>query len=236
MRFSVIIPAHDEEKYLPACLASIDAAAKPYPGEVEVVVALNRCTDGTEAVARAAGAKTVVEDARNMAAIRNAGARAATGEILLTIDADSAMSPNMLQVIEEKLSSSKYIGGGVSILPERWSLGIAASAALLIPLVLRHRISGGLFWLRREDFAAIGGFDERFISAEDVDFARRLKALGRLKGKRFGHILKAHIVTSCRKWDQFGDWYMFTHPRFVWRVLSGHDQEAANWHYYDADR
>jgi glycosyltransferase involved in cell wall biosynthesis len=236
MRFSVVIPAHDEEKYLPACLASIEAAARPYPGEVEVVVALNRCTDGTEAVAKSAGAKTVVEGARNMAKIRNAGARAATGEILLTIDADSVMSSNMLQVIDERLSSGKYIGGGVAIIPERWSLGIIASALLLLPLLLRYRISGGLFWLRREDFQAIGGFDEGFVSVEDVDFARRLKAYGRSKGKRFGHVFRAHILTSCRKWDQFGDWYMVRNPRFVWRILSGRDQEAADRLYYDADR
>ena len=74
------------------------------------------------------------------------------------------------------------------------------------------------------------------IVVEDVDFAKRLKAYGRSKGKRFGHIFKAHILTSCRKWDQFGDWYMVTHPRFVWRILTGHDREAADKLYYDADR
>jgi glycosyltransferase involved in cell wall biosynthesis len=236
LRFSIVIPAHNEEKYLPRCLASIGAAASPYPGEVEVIVALNRCTDGTEAVARAAGAKTVVEDARNMAAIRNAGARAATGEFLLTIDADSRMSPNMLETVDRALSSGRYVGGGVAILPERWSPGIIASALLLIPLALKYRISGGLFWLRRQDFEAIGGFDERFVSVEDVDFARRLKSYGKRKGKRFGHLFGAHIVTSCRKWDQFGDWYMVTHPRFVSRILSGRDQEAADKLYYDAER
>ena len=72
---SVVIPAHDEEKYLPACLASIEAAARPFPHEVEVIVALNRCTDGTEAVARSHDARTLVEDARNMAAIRPATIR-----------------------------------------------------------------------------------------------------------------------------------------------------------------
>jgi glycosyltransferase involved in cell wall biosynthesis len=236
LRFSIVIPAHNEEKYLPRCLASIAAAASPYPGEVEVIVALNRCTDGTEAVARAAGARTVVEDARNMAAIRNAGARAATGEFLLTIDADSAMSPNMLETVDRALSSGRYVGGGVAILPERWSLGITASALLLLPIVLVYRITGGLFWLRREDFVAIGGFDEGFVSAEDVDFARRLKAHGKRKGMRFGHVFSAHIVTSCRKWDQFGDWFMVTHPRFAWRIFTGRDREAADKLYYDAER
>ncbi len=236
MRFSIVIPARDEERHLPACLDAVAAAARPYPGEVEVIVVLNRCTDGTEAVARARGARIVREDARCMAAIRNAGARAATGEFLLTVDADSRMSANMLQVIDRGLSSGKFIGGGVAILPERWSLGIVASALLLIPLAVRHRITGGLFWTRREDFEAVGGFDESFVSVEDVDFARRLKAYGRAKGKRFGHILSAHIVTSCRKWDEFGDWYMVTHPRFVWRILSGHDREAADRLYYDFKR
>jgi cellulose synthase/poly-beta-1,6-N-acetylglucosamine synthase-like glycosyltransferase len=114
MRFSIVIPAHNEEKYLPACLASVDVASGSHPGEAEVVVALNRYTDSTEAVARSAGAKTVVGGARNMVKICSSGAKVVTGELLIANGADGAKSPNMLRVIDGRLSS-----GSVAILPER---------------------------------------------------------------------------------------------------------------------
>ena len=53
-RFSILIPARNEEKYLPGCLESITAAAEPFPDQVEIIVALNRCTDRTEEIALAA--------------------------------------------------------------------------------------------------------------------------------------------------------------------------------------
>jgi glycosyltransferase involved in cell wall biosynthesis len=235
-KFSIIVPARNEEKFLPGCLAAIAAASAPYPGEVEIVASINRCTDRTEEFARAAGAKIVHEDARNIARIRNAGAQAATGEILITIDADSRMSRGMLVTVDRLLATGKYIGGGVMIYPERWSAGILATGLILLPIAAKHRVSGGLFWCRREDFLAIGGFDERCVSVEDLDFANRLKAYGKQKRKRFKTIWKEHIVTSCRKFDQFGDWYLVLNPGFVRRIFSGRSQKDADHFYYDVQR
>jgi hypothetical protein len=45
--------------------------------------------------------------------------------------------------------------------------------------------------------------------AEDLDFARRLRAHGKATGRRFTNIRTAPIVASCRKFDRFGDWHMF---------------------------
>jgi GT2 family glycosyltransferase len=97
-------------------------------------------------------------------------------------------------------------------------------------------ISAGLFWLRRRDFEAIGGFDESVLSAEDVDFARRLKDYGRKRGLRYGTIRKAHIVTSCRKFDIFGDWVLLRQPRSVWKLFRGRNQELADRFFYRVDR
>ena len=235
-RFSILIPARNEERDLPACLASIQAAAKPFPAQVEIIVALNRCTDRTEQIALEHGAKVVHEDARNLAKIRNAAARAASGDIIVTIDADSTMTANMLLEIDRLLRTGRYVGGGVMVLPARWSLGIVATGVVLFVVMLWQRVSGGLFWCLREDFAAIGGFDENWVSLEDLDFARRLKAYGKGKGKRLKTITKAHITTSCRKFDIFGDWYLVRHPGLVWRIFSGKSQKDANNFYYDVER
>ncbi len=236
MRFSILVPARNEEAFLPACLESIRAAATHCPDEVEVIVALNRCTDRTEEIAQTLGAVLVRDDSRNLARIRNVAARAAQGEIIVTIDADSRMSDNMLTEVDRLLTTGKYVGGGVSVWPQRWSLGIAASAVMLSVVMLWHRVSGGMFWCLRKDFEAMGGFDERWVSAEDMDFAKRLKAYGRQQGKRFKTILRAHIVTSCRKFDQFGDWYLIRHPGFVWRIFRGTSRRDADAFYYDVKR
>jgi glycosyltransferase involved in cell wall biosynthesis len=235
-RFSILIPARNEENHLPKCLDSIKVAATPFPDQIEIIVALNRCTDRTEEIALKHGAIVVYEDGRNLAKIRNAAAKAATGDIIVTIDSDSRMTSNMLVEIDQLLRTGRYIGGGVTIRPERWSLGILLTVLLLAVMLLWRRVSGGLFWCLRKDFVAIGGFNEDLVSLEDLDFAQRLKTFGKRKGKRFTTIRKAHIITSCRKWDEFGDWYLLTNPRLVRRILKGKSQEDADHFYYDVKR
>jgi len=235
MRFSFVIPARNESKSIGACLHSIEDASHGYPGEVEIIVVLNRCTDSTESIALASGVKVVVDNSRNLAKIRNAGARSASGEILITIDADSTMSPNMLGEVDRALLSGKYIGGGVPIRPERFSVGIFLSG-LLIYCCLPPGLSAGLFWCYCCDFNAIGGFDETVVIGEDVDFARRLKAYGKRNGKRFGTLWRTHITTSCRKFDAFGDWFLLKRPWLLRRALGGKDSQLANRLFYDFER
>lgn len=236
MKYSVLIPAHNEEALLEKCLQSVKSAADKIAESVEIIVALNRCTDQTADIAARQHTVIVNEDSKNLARIRNAAARAATGDIMVTIDADSRMSGNMFVEIAANLSAGKYIGGGVMIRPERWSLGICMSLLTVLPFLLIQRVSGGLFWCHRRDFKAIGGFNESLVSAEDLDFAKRLKALGKKKGKRFKTITRAHIITSCRKFDTFGDWYLFKNPGLVWKIMKGNNQKAADLFYYHTDR
>lgn len=232
-KFSIIIPARNEEALLHRCLDSIVVAGKPYPSQVEIVVAINRCTDRTEAIALSYGAIICHTDARNLAAIRNLAASLAKGETILTIDADSWMTDNMLTEIDRALSSGKYIGGGVAMYPERFSAGLLLTGIVLGILALKNRVSGGLFWCYRKDFIALNGFDESFLTVEDVDFAKRLRRLGKTQGKRFKTLWKASIKTSCRKWDKFGDWYMLRNPNLLRRLLEGRDREVADTFYYD---
>jgi glycosyltransferase involved in cell wall biosynthesis len=236
MKYSVIIPAHNEEAFIGKCLQSVQSAANRFPEEVEIIVALNRCTDRTADIAASQHAVIVNEDSKNLAKIRNAAARAATGDIIVTIDADSRMSSNMFVEIARNLSAGKYIGGGVMIRPERWSVGIFMSLLTVLPFLLIHRVSAGLFWCNRSDFEAVGGFNEALVSAEDLDFAKRLKSYGRKKGKRFKTLTRARIVTSCRKFDTFGDWYLFKNPALVWKIIKGNNQQAADLFYYHTDR
>ena len=185
MKISVIIPAHNEQDYIGACLESIKVAQRNnQPLDVEVVVCLNRCTDRTEEIAKNFGAVIAWEDAKNLSKIRNAGVRASSGDIVVTIDADSRMSPNMLTEVEKLLKTSKYIGGGTRIKPERMSLGILVSSFVILFYAFRFGLkSAGLFWCFKRDFEAIGGFNESLVTLEDLDFANRLASYDKSKIK-----------------------------------------------------
>ncbi len=232
---SVCIPARNEEKLIGECLSSIRAAEKQLGAPVEIVVCLNRCTDRTEEIALAHGAKIVREDAKNLSKIRNAAARAATGRILVTIDADSRMTPNMLVEVRKRIDTGRVVGGGVQIRLERYSVGIVLSMVMVGVVAVFSGVSGGMFWLLREDFFAVGGFDEEVLIGEDVAFAFRIKKFGKRTGRKFREIRNAHIVTSCRKFDKFGDWYLLN-PVELWKLAHVRDQTVADRTWYEVER
>ena len=238
--FTVVIPAHNEEKYIGKCLQSVLAASERVkPDAVEIIVVANRCTDRTAEIAGQYGARVLTNDEKCLSAIRNSGIRAANGDIIVTIDADSAMSDDALLEAKQMLGSGAYVGGGTRIKFERMSLGIFVSAmyvaANLIPVMMRNKaaLSGGMFWFRKRDFEAAGGFDESLVSLEDMDFAVRLHKHAVATGRKYGTLKHACIVTSSRKFDEFGDWYLIRERKLVKRIFSGRDREAADKFYYD---
>lgn len=235
-RFSVVIPARNEEFYLPKCLDALKQSQLHASTTVEVIVVINRSTDKTEAIARERGALIIANDSKNLAQIRNAGIRAASGQIIITVDADSQMTENMLTEIDRHMSSGQVIGGGVMIVPERLSIGILLTGLCLVPIALRHRISGGLFYFTREVFDAISGFNEALSSVEDIDFAVRLRRYGKTTNRRFINLFRAYIITSCRKFDHFGDWYFILRPWKIYSLLKGRNQSLADLLWYDFER
>ena len=118
---SVIIPAHNEEKYIERCITSIKKSAKQFRGNVEIIVVCNRCSDRTAEIAKSNGAVVVWNEDRCIAKVRNAGIAVASGKIIVTIDADNRMTKGTLSEIYHLLKTGKYIGGGAPIRFERYS-------------------------------------------------------------------------------------------------------------------
>lgn len=239
MLFSIIIPAHNEEKYIAKCLRAIKKAEKYAKTKAQIIVSANRCTDKTVEIAEKFGAEICVNNEKCISAVRNAGARIAKGEIIVTIDADSRMSETSLSEIKSMLESGKFIGGGAVSVFDRYSLGIIVSsiyvARHLIPVMIKEKsaLTGGMFWCCKKDFDKIGGFNEEFISLEDMDFAIRLKNLGLKSGKKYGTLKKSRIITSSRKFDKFGDWYLVKNRKLTKKIFTGKDREASDKFYYD---
>src|SRR5262249_31626778 len=89
---SFIVPAYNEELELSSTIAAIRAAASCAAQPYEIIVVDDASTDATPQIASRAGAKVIPIRRRQIAAARNAGARAAQGEYLFFIDADTRIN------------------------------------------------------------------------------------------------------------------------------------------------
>src|SRR6266536_6323603 len=89
---SFIIPAYNEETELPSTLGAIRAATSDLSQPLEIIVVDDASTDATPEIAEQAGARVVSIHRRQIAAARNAGARAAQGEYLFFVDADTRIN------------------------------------------------------------------------------------------------------------------------------------------------
>jgi glycosyltransferase involved in cell wall biosynthesis len=102
MRLSFVVPAYNEEAYLPACLESIlsqincqpDGQSAPGTGNCEIIVVNNASTDRTREVAlRYPGVIVVDEPRKGLTFARQAGFAASTGALIANVDADSRLTP-----------------------------------------------------------------------------------------------------------------------------------------------
>jgi glycosyltransferase involved in cell wall biosynthesis len=210
IRISLVIPAHNEERYLPRLLDSVEVARERWRHDAhsfEVIVADNASTDGTAKVARERGCRVVLVEERRIATVRNGGASIAAGEILCFVDADSEIHPDTFNAIEDSLATGKIVAGATGVRMERWSLGIAVTYAIFMPMVWLTRMDTGVVFCRRDDFDAIGGYDQRRFFAEDVQLLWDLRKIGRRRKQRLIRLRTVKALGSTRKFDVHGDWH-----------------------------
>ena len=191
---SFVVPAHNEERLIRRTLDAIHTAARELARPYELIVVDDASTDGTAAAARAGGARVVDVRFRQIARVRNAGAAAAAGDILIFIDADTIVPPATLCATAAALDRGA-IGGGASVyIDGRLPLWVR----LFMPpfrLVFRiGRLAAGCYvFCRRSEFLAVGGFDERLFAAEELALSRALGHRGRFV------VLREPVMTSGRK-------------------------------------
>lgn len=204
MLLSFIVPAFNEETVLGETLRSLDAAARRAGEPFEVIVVDDASTDDTAAIARAHDATVLRVELHRISAVRNAGARIARGDLLVFVDADTLVHADTLTQMLDAVRSGA-IGGGARVrldehgLP-RW---VRVLSSFTCWLVYRLRIAGGCFiFARREAFAAVGGFDERYFASEEIHFGNALKKIGRFA------LVPAPVMSSGRKLRLFSGWQL----------------------------
>ena len=195
---SFILPAHNEAALIAATLQALHEAVSLLALEHETIVVADACSDDTAAIALDAGANVVVVDHRHIAATRNAGAAAASGQTLFFIDADTHVDATVIRAALAALRAGAVGGGaGVRLLGhlswyERWG------EAFLLRVFRITRIAPGCFvFCTRVAFESAGGFDLRYYAGEDVAFSRALARQGRFV------ILREAVRTSARKLRTF---------------------------------
>jgi GT2 family glycosyltransferase len=191
---SFIVPAYNEELELTSTLEAIRAAASGAALPWEIIVVDDASTDATPEIAEQAGARVVSINRRQIAAARNAGARAACGEYLFFVDADTRI--NQTHVTEAMtLLEAGYTGGGArgvmdGFIPFWSRIFLHVFCTLYFGLNLG---AGAFLFTTRRNFQATGGFDEQYFAGEEVYFSLALRKLGRFK------VLREPVLTSGRK-------------------------------------
>ena len=229
---SFIVPAHNEEAILGETLSILNASADQAGVPFEIVVADDASTDRTAEVARARGAVVVPVNRRQIAATRNAGARAARGEVFIFVDADTHVPPATIRAALAALAAGA-VGGGARIRVEagapRWV--VWAFAVTTAFMRMAHWAAGCFVFVRRDAFETVGGFDEQYFATEEIVLSRALKKLGPMV------IVPEPVTTSARKARLYhaGDL-----PRLLWKyALRGKPfvQRRENLHlWYDGRR
>ena len=217
LRISVIVCAHNEAAYLPACLHSLLAQTR-LPDEILVIN--NASTDETRAVAQQVPQVRVVDEPRKgLVVARETARRVAMGDVLAYVDADCRVPLQWLERIARRFERDPALlalSGPYRFYDWDWwgRLLIAAYDVTLAPATLflvkyLLRIGtvfyGGNFAVRRDALERIGGFDTTIeFHGEDTNLGRRLYTLGKVALVR-----ECFVYTSARRYVAMGKGAVF---------------------------
>jgi glycosyltransferase involved in cell wall biosynthesis len=191
---SFIVPAYNEELELSSTLAAIRLSASGVSHPFEIIVVDDASTDATPEIAEQAGARVVTIHRRQIAAARNAGARAARGEYLFFVDADTRINQAHVGEAMPALEAGCAGGSARGVMDGFIPLWSRILLRVFCTLYFGLNLGAGAFlFTTRRNFDAIGGFDEQYFVGEEVYFSLALRKLGRFK------VLREPILTSGRK-------------------------------------
>jgi len=206
--YSIIVPAYNEERWLPATLIALQQAMAQLPLTGELIVVDNNSTDATAVLAAQHGAYVVFEAHNQISRARNAGARIAQGRYLMFVDADTHIPPELLTVAIGNLESGNCVGGGATVeFDSQLNTGGRVGLAVWNTLSAGLKLAAGCFiYCRREAFDEVGGFSESVYASEEIWLSRRLRRWGRKRRQAFCIVSDYPAHSSGRKLEWFSTW------------------------------
>lgn len=182
---SVIIPAHNEEKYIQKTVESI--LTQTYP-QVEIIIVPNGCTDNThkkvQSIITKSPPKTrilsITQKEAHVSLARNKGADVAKGEILVFLDADTTLEKNALFTIANTFSQ-EHSSATLKVAPDTFQVSYALYCKIKNSINKTHLYKGisGVFICHKKQFSKVGGFDNTLTLKEHNDLRKRLDGFGK---------------------------------------------------------
>lgn len=231
---SIIIPAYNEGSYLPQTISALRLSAENTPVSdrpvIELIVVNDHSSDATPDVAGVL-ADLVVETARRggIGFARNVGAGAASGTLLIFVDADTIVPPKFIAAVWSAYKAGALAGAVPGIYPGK-TLGMRILFKLWAWYGPRHQMTQGLCqFFDRALFEQLGGYDPSLQMAEDTDiYHRALSTLGADKTTKACIIDSISVSPSMRRYDKLGTcraWFwtnplttrLFRRSRRFWR-------------------
>jgi rSAM/selenodomain-associated transferase 2 len=195
MRISIIMPMLNEERTVAATLAALSPLAPD-----EVIVVDGGSTDRTRDIVGHTSA-TLLMAPRGRAQQMNRGARAARGEVLLFLHADTRLPASALADVRAAMADPRCVGGRFDVRLDRddWMFRLIGTLINLRSRLTKSATGDQAIFVRRTIFEDIGGFPNLPLM-EDIALSRLLKQKGQVA------CLKAQVITSARRWEQEGVW------------------------------
>ncbi|HZE37197.1 MAG TPA: glycosyltransferase family 2 protein [Stackebrandtia sp.] len=185
-RFSVVVPAHNEEALLPECLNAL--LRQEVPGGFEVIVVDNASTDATTAVAHQHGAMVVREERPGVCFARNSGTLAAKGTIVVSTDADTTFADGWLSRIDAAFRADSTLvavaGPCRFVDAPRWGRWYASLLFGFVNAI--YQLTGRIVYVTATNIAfrrdAWTGYDTHATQGGDeVGLLRQLRSRGRVR-------------------------------------------------------
>jgi rSAM/selenodomain-associated transferase 2 len=192
-QISIIIPVLNEADNIESVINQIQKTEN-----IEIIIVDGGSQDHTVEIAQSLGVKVIVTQ-RGRALQMNAGAKIATGEILLFLHGDTQLPAGFEKDVRKIWINDNIIAGAfqLKIDNSQWSLRLIEKTVFWRSKYLQMPYGDQAIFVKTSTFWEVGGFPEQPIM-EDFEFIRRLNRLGKIE------ILSSSVITSGRRWQKLG--------------------------------
>ena len=197
MRFSIIMPVLNEAATLDSQLAHLRSQCTSH--DCELFIVDGGSSDNTVSIAERYG--RIIHAPRGRASQMNAGARAASGDVLLFLHADTILPDTAFNAIEQALASPHVVGGAFRLCfnCNSWPYRLVAFTTNLRSQVYTLLTGDQAYFIRTSSFQKVGGYPDQPLM-EDLEIITNLRKTGKVV------LLPQYVTTSARRHEKIGLW------------------------------
>jgi len=208
VKLSVIVPAYNEANYIREMLISL---RKQTFRDFEIIVKDGESSDRTVEMAKKHADKTISSRDVSVSDARNQGAKCANGNVLVFVDADTVLPPNMLQRIVDLMENENMVGGSCRKIPANKNVldrlvyeftNVSTYLSVYLHVGGAH---GNCLFIRKNIFKKVGGFNPKIRIAEEQELVRKAMKFG-----KFVFLLDQHVVEHPRRIQKWGRLKLYT--------------------------